>query len=149
VEATSGFEPLNRGFADPRLVHLATSPHALFSPRGWSQERLSRMERKTRFELATLSLARRCSTAEPLPLGWTLFYTLTALLLTGAAIKPQGKSVVPRRRLELLQACAHCPLKTACLPVPPPRHKAGEATCPCPQDPIATAHHTKSRAAAF
>ena len=26
------------------------------------------MERKTRFELATLSLARRCSTTEPLPL---------------------------------------------------------------------------------
>ena len=27
------------------------------------------MERKTGFEPATLSLARRCSTAEPLPLG--------------------------------------------------------------------------------
>ena len=27
------------------------------------------MERKTRFELATLSLARRCSTTEPLPLA--------------------------------------------------------------------------------
>jgi hypothetical protein len=27
------------------------------------------MERKTRFELVTLSLARRCSTAEPLPLA--------------------------------------------------------------------------------
>ena len=27
------------------------------------------VERKTRFELATLSLARRCSTTEPLPLG--------------------------------------------------------------------------------
>ena len=26
------------------------------------------MERKTRFELATLALARRCSTTEPLPL---------------------------------------------------------------------------------
>ena len=25
------------------------------------------MERKTRFELATLALARRCSTSEPLP----------------------------------------------------------------------------------
>jgi hypothetical protein len=29
------------------------------------------MERKTRFELATLSLARRCSTTEPLPLAAT------------------------------------------------------------------------------
>ena len=28
VEATSGFEPLNRGFADPPLNHLGTSPRA-------------------------------------------------------------------------------------------------------------------------
>jgi hypothetical protein len=28
-----------------------------------------KMERKTRFELATFSLARRCSTTEPLPLA--------------------------------------------------------------------------------
>src|SRR5579871_4708266 len=34
------------------------------------------MERKTRFELATPSLARRCSTTEPLPLApfGTIFY---------------------------------------------------------------------------
>jgi len=31
-----------------------------------------KMERKTRFELATLALARRCSTAELLPLKWCL-----------------------------------------------------------------------------
>ncbi len=42
----------DKGFADPRLNHLATSPH---------------LERKTRFELATSSLARRHSTAELLP----------------------------------------------------------------------------------
>ena len=28
---------------------------------------VNKMERKTRFELATLALARRCSTPEPLP----------------------------------------------------------------------------------
>ena len=28
LEATSGFEPLNRGFADPCLNHLATSPRS-------------------------------------------------------------------------------------------------------------------------
>ena len=58
MEAASGFEPLNRGFADPRLNHLATPP---LPPN-------QKMERKTRFELATPSLARRCSTAELLPL---------------------------------------------------------------------------------
>jgi hypothetical protein len=36
------------------------------------------MERKTRFELATLSLARRCSTTEPLPLAG-----LTVSILSG------------------------------------------------------------------
>ncbi len=54
------------GFADPCLIHLATSPEPGVN-----------VERKTRFELATFSLARRCSTTEPLPL------------------------MVPRRRIEL------------------------------------------------
>jgi hypothetical protein len=42
----------DKGFADPRLNHLATSPL---------------LERETGFEPATFSLARRCSTPEPLP----------------------------------------------------------------------------------
>src|SRR3990172_7917755 len=29
--------------------------------------------------------------------------------------------LVPRRRFELLRPCEHRPLKTACLPIPPPR----------------------------
>jgi hypothetical protein len=57
------------------------------------------MERKTRFELATSSLARRRSTAELLPHFLLLYYRM-----------------VPRRRFELLRAYAHHPLKMACLP---------------------------------
>ena len=44
------------------------------TPSAWKAEvlplnyiRINKLERKTRFELATLALARRCSTPEPLP----------------------------------------------------------------------------------
>lgn len=61
VKAASGFEPLNRGFADPCLNLLATPPENV-------------MERKMGFEPTTFSLARRRSTAELLP--HTLYYIL-------------------------------------------------------------------------
>src|ERR1041385_3931013 len=57
MEAGSGFEPLNRGFPDLRLSHLATPP---FQP-------LTYMERETGFEPATPTLARLCSTTELFP----------------------------------------------------------------------------------
>jgi|AP82_1055514.scaffolds.fasta_scaffold280320_1 hypothetical protein len=69
MEATSGFEPLNRGFADLRLNHLATSP--------------------------------RCSVRLDFLVDCT--------------------TMVPRVGFEPTRAYAHGPLKTACLPVPPPR----------------------------
>lgn len=53
-KAAGGFEPPYRGFADPCLNLLATPPSSL--------------ERKTGFEPATSSLARKHSTAELLPL---------------------------------------------------------------------------------
>ena len=59
MEATGGFEPPNRGFADLRLR----------------------------------------------PLGYVAWFDL----------------LVPRAGLEPTRACAHGPLKTACLPIPPPR----------------------------
>jgi hypothetical protein len=55
LEATAGFEPA--------MKVLQTS--AL--PLGYVANADSTEERKTIFELATLSLARRCSTTEPLP----------------------------------------------------------------------------------
>ncbi len=63
MEATSGFEPLNGGFADPCLT---TWLRRRFRPLPDGLVRI--LERKTRFELATSSLARRHSTAELLPL---------------------------------------------------------------------------------
>ncbi len=62
LEATGGFEPPNRAFAELRLNHLATSPYNPIIP-----------------------------------------------------------LLVPRKGLEPLQVCTHGPLKTACLPIPPPR----------------------------
>ena len=35
-------------------------------------------------------------------------------------VRVEGCRVVPRMRLELIRPCEHRPLKTACLPIPPP-----------------------------
>ena len=64
MEATGGFEPPNRGFADLRLS----------------------------------------------PLGYV-----------ASIIGPNFGGLVPRAGLEPTRAYAHGPLKTACLPIPPPR----------------------------
>ena len=77
----------DRGFADPRLNHLATSP--------WS--------------------GRRDSNPRPSP------WQGDALPLSHFRLYVVLLRLVPRRRFELLRAFAHCPLKTACLPIPPPR----------------------------
>ena len=48
------------------------------------------MERKTRFELATLALARRCSTPEPLPhnVGGGEWIRTTVGLANGFTVRP-------------------------------------------------------------
>ncbi len=84
MEAASGFEPLHRGFADPRLNHLATPPEII-------------MERKTRFELATSSLARRRSTAELLPHAATLSMML---LMQVRPFKVALSRLKPRRYMK-------------------------------------------------
>ena len=117
-EAASGFEPLYRGFADPCLNLLATPPNQIPQQASTTGTTFS-LERKTRFELATSSLARKHSTAELLPL-----LSQILPLLCGFS-KP---NLVPRGRLELPRAHAHHPLKMACLPIPPPRHGRGGRT---------------------
>ena len=54
LEAAPGFEPGDKGFADPCLTT-------------WLCRLDIKLERKTRFELATPTLARWCSTTELLP----------------------------------------------------------------------------------
>ena len=58
------------------------------TPRGRGGEEKKRMERKTRLELATPSLARTCSTTELLPPD---------------VLSRRSREMVPRMRLELIR----------------------------------------------
>ena len=65
-----------------------------------SQALLFLLERKTRFELATLALARRCSTPEPLPLIILVEgdgFEPSKAQLTDLQSAPFGHSGIPRR----------------------------------------------------
>src|SRR5687768_8026739 len=77
MEAAIGIEPMNKGFADLCLTTWLRR-HAVRIKDEGGKMKCSNfisppsspkfVERETRFELATLALARRCSTTELLPL---------------------------------------------------------------------------------
>src|ERR1700741_3337626 len=76
LEARAGIEPAHKGFADLSLTtwvqRLGRGVIFAGHPKPPSYTRLAPdrdLERETRFELATLALARRCSTTELLPLN--------------------------------------------------------------------------------
>ena len=65
---------------------------------------IRKMERKTRFELATLALARRCSTPEPLPLIILVEgdgFEPSKAQLTDLQSAPFGHSGIPPKKMEL------------------------------------------------
>ena len=109
-KAASGFEPLNRGFADPRLNLLATPPCQQLN---WSGRRDSN-SRLPPWQGGVL------------PLNY--FRPTRILLTTSRSVQAKQENRVPRGRLELPRAHAHHPLKMACLPIPPPRHGRGGRT---------------------
>ena len=80
LEATGGFEPPNRGFADPCL-----------RPLGY-----------VALSMAAIPARSRISASEAV--------------------------MVPRARLELARPCGHSALNAACLPIPTPRHEAGQCS---------------------
>ena len=69
LEAASGFEPENNGFADRCLTSWLC--------------RLKKMERETGFEPATSTLARSHSTAELFPLNVINYFRKNGLLVKG------------------------------------------------------------------
>ena len=82
------------------------------TPSAWKAEVLPlnyirKMERKTRFELATLALARRCSTPEPLPQNFIKLvegdgFEPSKAQLTDLQSAPFGHSGIPREDSKLV-----------------------------------------------
>ena len=67
LEAPPGFEPGHKGFADLGLTAWLWCHIIIIYALTFKMVQFKKMERKTRFELATFALARRRSTTEPFP----------------------------------------------------------------------------------
>ena len=66
------------------------------------------------------------------------------LAAEGLVERRDREGLVRRKRFELLRDCSHCPLKTACLPIPPPARHCEERLAPRPH-PRRAAHSRARR----